>query len=249
MNQPHDQSPRDASEPPFVRPGAPAPAEEQPDVPEPLAPFFGGLHEIEIPADDVAPPAGTGAGDPSGGRGEEAGEAAGDDVPWLVREDRDPVGPSASAPTAFDAPSYLGGVPEVDIDSSGDIVSFDDLGAEAVPARGGPGSAAGSPLAAAASSAEDQGGWHSAFPSEEARTADAARELHVEQAGGFREAGSHLAEEVAVRLEKIARSLRSTTPAEMLAGSGDPLEILIIGYVLGASRGNAEHSGDQASTL
>lgn len=246
MNQPHDQSPRDPSEPPFIRPGTRSPADEPGDVPEPLAPFFGGLHEIEIGEEDDAPIGGSGPAAETAGA---VGEDAADEMPWLVREDRDPVGPPAAAPTSFDAPSYLGGVPEVDIDSDGDIVSFDELSpsppAAPIEEEAGP-SARG---AATEASRHDDGGWHPSFPADDPAERDAARELHVEQAGGFREAGSVLAEEVAVRLERIAHSLRSTTPAELLAGSGDPLEILIVGYVLGASRGRPEHTGDQASTI
>lgn len=43
--------------------------------------------------------------------------------------------------------------------------------------------------------------------------------------------------DVAARLEEIAASLRTRTPAELLSGASDPLEIMIAGYVLGYTRG------------
>lgn len=43
--------------------------------------------------------------------------------------------------------------------------------------------------------------------------------------------------EVAARLEEIAASLRTRTPADLLSGASDPLEIMIAGYVLGYTRG------------
>jgi hypothetical protein len=44
--------------------------------------------------------------------------------------------------------------------------------------------------------------------------------------------------EVAERLERIAASLRSRRPADLVAGGSDPLELLVAGFVLGYAQGS-----------
>ncbi|MBW3628169.1 MAG: hypothetical protein KY464_02615 [Gemmatimonadetes bacterium] len=46
-------------------------------------------------------------------------------------------------------------------------------------------------------------------------------------------------EDVATRLERIAQSLRGRTPADLLAGTNDPLQLLIAGYALGLEAARA----------
>lgn len=263
MNQP-DENPRSPADSPFMGPAVPPRSDATPerdDLPEPLAPFFG-------PASLSAP--------------DDEGDAGGE-IPWLIPDEPETEQRQADRPVPLDEPSYLGGVPEVDIDDAADVFSFDALEPEAEPAVGGaegrtwtepdptpfemlqPETETGSgadPLADTADAAGlDLTDWESALaipPEADAPSPGSAppepgppptaRQLHVEQAGGFREAGSTLAHEVADRLERIAHSLRVRAPDELLGGAGDPLEILIIGYVLGASRGSAP-GGEQAPTL
>ena len=54
-------------------------------------------------------------------------------------------------------------------------------------------------------------------------------------------------EDVASRLEQIARSLRDRSPTELLSGAHDPLQVLIAGYALGleAARAAREHPPEQ----
>ena len=54
-------------------------------------------------------------------------------------------------------------------------------------------------------------------------------------------------EDVAARLEQIARSLRGRTPTELLSGAHDPLQVLIAGYALGleAARAAQEHPPEE----
>jgi hypothetical protein len=46
-------------------------------------------------------------------------------------------------------------------------------------------------------------------------------------------------EDVAARLEQIARSLRGGSPSDLLSGAADPLQVLIAGYALGLEAGRA----------
>lgn len=48
-------------------------------------------------------------------------------------------------------------------------------------------------------------------------------------------------EDVAARLEQIARSLRERNPAELLATADDPLQLLIAGYAMGLAARPAAH--------
>lgn len=290
MNKP-DQNPRNPSDSSFMPPAVPPRSDaagEREDLPEPLAPFFGRLHEIDIDGghEDEG---GTGA-DPSDARPASSpeGEAdTGDDFPWLVPTETKGEGQKSEERNAADEPSYLGGVPEVNFDSDPDLVTFEAPGPDVEPepepeTDAGAGQEA---LPAAADAASlDLAGWEAALgvpsqadePQPEPEPAEPeprpteeepwqaepepwrteaeppvpiGGDLHLEQAGGFREARSALAHEVAERLERIARSLRVRAPDDLLSGSSDPLEILIIGYVLGASHGSREPTGDQASTL
>jgi hypothetical protein len=50
-------------------------------------------------------------------------------------------------------------------------------------------------------------------------------------------------EDVAARLERIARALRGSSPAELLANTDDPLQLLIAGYALGLADA-ARHPGE-----
>lgn len=56
---------------------------------------------------------------------------------------------------------------------------------------------------------------------------------------------SEVLEEIAERLERIARSLRARDSDDLTGDSGDPLEVLITGYALGYSEG-ARRSGGAA---
>lgn len=51
--------------------------------------------------------------------------------------------------------------------------------------------------------------------------------------------GSAALEDVASRLEGIARSLRGGNPADLLSGTSDPLQLLIAGYALGLEAARA----------
>lgn len=228
MNQHHDQNPWDSIEPPFVRPPAARQAEEEADeLSEPLAPFFGGLHDLDGHTESAAPTPGVPV--------VEDGNVDSDSS-WLVREDRDTTGPAVK-PTRLDSPSYLGGVPEVDLDADTGVVAIESLQPDPGPDSPEPQTqhvALGESAEPAEAARPEAGGWH-AFEGTAIGSGDMAGELNVEQAGGFRELGSSLSDEVAARLERIARSLRTHGPAELLSGSSDPLEVLIVGYVLGAA--------------
>lgn len=64
-----------------------------------------------------------------------------------------------------------------------------------------------------------------------------AAEVEVEPVGGGAPAAFL---EVAERLESLARTLRSESPAALLArGGGDPLELLVVGFALGYAQGEA----------
>lgn len=242
MNQPPDQNQESSAESELIGPAVPPrtdAADDHDDLSEPLAPFFGGSAQVDDEGD------------------------VGDDIPWLV--DRETAGREPESPAApLEEPAYLGGVPEVDIDEVPGLVSFDDLEPEPEPQPVAPPPAA--PQAGAAASDVDD--WESALaarpqaepspvsgapappaPPAASPSPGGTRDLHVEQAGGFREAGTAVAHDVADRLERIAHSLRLRGPNELLSGAGDPLEILIVGYVLGASQGQGGTGEDGSPTL
>lgn len=219
MNQPADETSGNPSESPFMGPAVPPrtpAADARDELAEPLAPFFGGAGTTED--DDSA-----------------------DEIPWLVS--REEAGRESPPRPLVDEPDYLGGVPEVEIDAEPDIVSFESLEPDALEEA--PASTP-EPPGAGGLNVDD---WESALaaapePQPEQRSQSLPRELHIEQAGGFREAGSAIAHDVADRLERIAHSLRVRAPNELLSSAGDPLEILVIGYVLGASHAAGRSAGE-----
>jgi hypothetical protein len=86
-------------------------------------------------------------------------------------------------------------------------------------------------------------GFEEAVPSESLAT-DAAPEDVAPPAESPAQAQvpvSHGLEEVAARLEQIARSLRGRSPADLLSGASDPLQVLIAGYALGLEAARATH--------
>jgi hypothetical protein len=133
-------------------------------------------------------------------------EPAADEIPWLVPDGEELIG----------------------ID---DLQSA-DLGAEIARATG---EQAIEPAAESAPAAEpDEIDWAGSLddlPGTDPISAEPAPEASARPAGD----ASHLAEDVARRLERIAQSLRTHGPAGILSPGADPLEALVVGYVLGHS--------------
>jgi hypothetical protein len=147
--------------------------------------------------------------------------ADGSDLPWITSWQH----PEDAEPT------YLGGVPEVDLDAPPEHAR----GAESPTQQAQP----GEPEQQLQSARTPEPEWHRG---REPESTNEPRILHVEQAGDFGAAGASTAQatggfsEAADRLEGIARSLRERSASELLQ-SGDPFEALIVGYVMGqASR-------------
>lgn len=149
-------------------------------------------------------------------------EPAADEIPWLVSDGEDLIGiddlqsadlGAATAHTGADQAREpaAGSAPAAPAEEADGPTTLDDLaGIEevdwAAPLDDLPGT---DPISAEPA------------PQASARPADDA---------------SRVAEDVAQRLDRIAHSLRTHGPSGILAEGADPLEALIVGYVLGQSR-------------
>lgn len=242
MNSSSDRFPWETSDSPLgpAVPGADAtesgaaPADDA--LPEPLAPFLGGgAAPAETPKGipDAASAPDTAADEPLDESDEDLGE-----IPWLLSDEIADGNdqPGSEPPFAAEAPPAPAAQPAAaDDESPFGMVDLEPF--EATPGDPGeteiPEPEALSPFPAIAEEPEQ-------WPVESAG-ADLP-EPDLEPFAPPAEPAAPGAGDIPDRLERIARALRTGTPMELLSNATDPLEVLIVGYALGASQ-NAGRRG------
>lgn len=183
-----------------------APADDA--LPEPLSPFLGG----DAPVSNNSHPAFSADDEPAGA----------EEIPWL--EDLQPE-PTA---TAFDGPPAMPTGSEPELPTMDAFLASPDGDAMS----GGEDSPFDSPFSGMdVPPAEPPAASDSVF----APGGNAAGDVASAEAAVDTDAVASAASNVADRLERIARALRSGDPGRLLTSASDPLEMLVVGYVLGCS--------------
>jgi hypothetical protein len=243
MNSSSDRFPWETSDSPLgpAVPGADAaesgasPADDA--LPEPLAPFLGGgAAPAETPRKtaDAASAPDTAADEPLDESDEDLGE-----IPWLLSDEiaNGDDQPESEPVFAAEAPPAPAEQPAAAADDESPFGMVDLEPFEAAPTdpgeTGTPESEALPPFPAISSEPEQ---WP--VESAGADLPEPDREPFAPPADSV-VAG---AGDIPDRLERIARALRTGTPMELLSNATDPLEVLIVGYALGASQ-NAGRRG------
>jgi hypothetical protein len=248
MNSSSNRFPWETSDSPLgpAVPGADAaePGALPPDdaLPEPLAPFRGGEAVPAGPPAEVSDAASameTAADQPLDEPDDEQDDGL-EDIPWLLPDEmQDQDEPeSLEAPNATEAPAAQPTGVAGDDESPFSMVDLEPF--EAAPNDPG----------------EPETPEPEAFPPLPTIPAEPGQ-WPVESAGAspISSGGEPAAPSAATagagdipdRLERIARALRTGTPLELLSGATDPLEVLIVGYALGASQGRGGRSGGRGS--
>lgn len=199
-----------------------------------------------------------------------------DRFPWETDDDDAPLmgpavpqGEDAGEDEPLDQPlaPFLGGMDEAEppadeipwlVPEGEEIIGIDDLQAAELGAEGAALAPAGDESADSDSAAPgsnlvaDPG--ESVAPEDWAAPLDdlpgtdplSAEQSAEEPLTGPPPGASRVAEDVARRLERIAHSLRTTDPASLLGAAADPLEVLVVGYVLGYSQAERRTGGPGA---
>lgn len=150
-------------------------------------------------------------------------EAAADEIPWLVPEGEELIGIDDLQSADLGAEGAHAGAEQ----------ALEPAAAESAPAAGEEEIDWNTTLDPAPDAGEEID-WAAPLddlPGTDPISAEPAPEASARPADD----ASRVAEDVAGRLERIAHSLRSHGPSGILAPGADPLEALIVGYVLGHS--------------